>query len=432
MKSTRQKVLHEIAGRPMLTHVVQAALEAGSSRIAVVIGPDSDNVRTMLTNEAPDVRVFEQTERLGTAHAALAARAAICEGFDDVLVVFGDTPLLLAETLAMARKGLSDDSDVVVCGFRTTEPRGYGRLIENQGTLVAIREEKDCSDEERKITFCNGGLMAIAGEHALTLLDDVGNDNAKGEYYMSDIVGIARDRGMKVTAVEGPFEELLGINNQAELATAENIWQERRRRELMLAGVSMQAPGTVFLSHDTQIGRDCFIEPHVWFGPGVTVGDGVRIRAFSHIEGATIGDQASVGPFARLRPGARLAEGSKVGNFCEVKQADIGRNAKVNHLTYVGDATIGEGANIGAGTITCNYDGYNKYRTEIGARAFIGSNTALVAPVKVGDDTIVAAGSVVSEDVPDKALAVGRARQTNYERRAVEINARNAAARAKK
>lgn len=432
MRSSRPKVLHEIAGLPILGHVLRTARDAGSDAIAVVVGPASDEVRALVQREAPQAEVFEQTERLGTGHAVLRARASIARGYDDVVVMFGDTPLVRPETLQLARRRLAEGAVISVVGFRTDKPDGYGRLLEHDGLLMAIREDRDCSDEERKTTYCNSGLMALAGSETLRILDQVDNDNANGEYYLTDTVRLARRDGRKVLSVEGPFGELLGINTQAELAVAEAAWQERRRVAAMLAGVSMQAPETVHFSHDTEIGADCRIEPNVWFGPGVKLGNRVRIRGFSHIEGATIFDGAEVGPFARLRPGARLGADAKVGNFCEIKQAELGEGAKVNHLTYIGDATIGARANIGAGTITCNYDGFAKYRTEIGDGAFIGSNTALVAPVSIGSNAIIGAGSVVTRDVPDDALALGRSRQTILPGKAAELNARRAAAGKKK
>ncbi|MER2632622.1 MAG: bifunctional UDP-N-acetylglucosamine diphosphorylase/glucosamine-1-phosphate N-acetyltransferase GlmU, partial [Rhizobiaceae bacterium] len=355
--------------------------------------------------------------------------AAIARGHDDILVMFGDTPLLEAGALAEARERLAEGAAVAVMGFRTDNPTGYGRLIESDGRLVAIREEKDASLEEQRIKFCNGGLMAIACEHALALLDKVGNSNAKGEYYLTDIVEIATQAGLKVVATEASAESVLGINNRLELAEAEGIWQRRKRREMMLSGVTLIAPETVHFAHDTEIGPDTLVEPNVYFGPGVTVASGAKIHAFSHLEGATVADGCNVGPFARLRPGADLQEKSKVGNFCEVKHARIEPGAKVNHLTYIGDARIGAGANIGAGTITCNYDGYSKFVTDIGAGAFIGSNSSLVAPVSVGDGAYVASGSVITENVPENALAFGRARQKTIPERATELRALRAAAK---
>lgn len=410
MKSALPKVLHPVADLPMVAHVVNAAR---GTDIAVVVGREAERVRQAVAPFAPEAEVFLQSERLGTAHAVLAAREKIGRGYDDILVLFGDTPLVEAEALSALRAELAKGAAVVVMGFRTPNPDGYGRLIEKDSALVAIREERDANDEERLITFCNGGLMAIAGEHALSLLDAVRNENAKGEYYLTDIVEIATSRGLKVVATEAAYENVLGINTRAELAEAEAVWQQRRRRNFMLAGVTMLAPETVRLSHDTELEADVMLEPNVFFGPGVKVAAGARIRAFSHLEGAIVEANAEIGPFARLRPGTRVSPTAKVGNFCEVKNAVLDEGAKVNHLTYIGDAHVGAKANIGAGTITCNYDGFGKHRTEIGAGAFIGSNSSLVAPVRVGEGGYVASGSVITQDVPTDALAFGRARQEN-------------------
>ena len=410
MKSALPKVLHPVADLPMVAHVVNAAR---GTDIAVVVGREAEMVRQAVAPFAPEAQVFLQSERLGTAHAVLAAREKIGRGYDDILVLFGDTPLVEAEALSALRAELAKGAAVVVMGFRTPNPDGYGRLIEKDSALVAIREERDANDEERLITFCNGGLMAIAGEHALSLLDAVRNENAKGEYYLTDIVEIATSRGLKVVATEAAYENVLGINTRAELAEAEAVWQQRRRRNFMLAGVTMLAPETVRLSHDTELEADVMLEPNVFFGPGVKVAAGARIRAFSHLEGAIVEANAEIGPFARLRPGTRVSPTAKVGNFCEVKNAVLDQGAKVNHLTYIGDAHVGAKANIGAGTITCNYDGFGKHRTEIGAGAFIGSNSSLVAPVRVGEGGYVASGSVITQDVPTDALAFGRARQEN-------------------
>ena len=411
MKSALPKVLHPMAGLPLVGHVAKTARRTEGVDVAVVVGREAEAVHKAVAPFAPDAEIFVQAERHGTAHAVLAARAAIERGYDDVLVMDGDTPLVEAAELAELRAGLANGAAVVVMGFRPPDPSGYGRLLQRGGNLVAIREDRDCSPEELKVGFCNGGLMAISGSHALALLDAVGNDNVKSEFYLTDIVEIAASRGLRVTATEVGYESVLGVNNQAELAEAEAIWQRRKRRALMLAGVSMQAPETVHLSHDTEIGEDVVLEPQIVFGPGVAVASGARIRAFSHLEGATVGQGAEIGPYARLRPGADVGRKAKVGNFCEVKNAVLDEGAKVNHLTYIGDAHIGAKANIGAGTITCNYDGFNKHRTEIGAGAFVGSNSSLVAPVKVGADAYVASGSVITADVPAEALAFGRARQ---------------------
>lgn len=430
MKSSMSKVLHPVAGRPMIAHVMATIATSGISDVALVVGRDAEKVAKAASVEGIDVTPFVQTERLGTGHAVLAAREAIARGYDDILVAYGDVPLITAGPLIAAREALAKGNDVAVIGFHTEKPTGYGRLLVENGELVAIREEKDASDEERAVTWCNSGLMAIDGRKALDLLSRIGNANVKGEYYLTDLVEIARSLGGRAVAVDAPEAELTGCNNRAELAAIERLWQERRRHELMISGVSMIAPETVFLSYDTVIGQDALIEPNVVFGPGAVIEGGAVIHAFSHIEGAHVAAGASVGPFARLRPGANLAEGSKVGNFCEVKKAKIGKGAKVNHLTYIGDATIGADANIGAGTITCNYDGINKHETHIGERAFIGSNSALVAPVSIGDGAFVASGSVITEDVPADALALGRARQEIKPERAKVIRERNQALKA--
>ncbi|MGF7006918.1 bifunctional UDP-N-acetylglucosamine diphosphorylase/glucosamine-1-phosphate N-acetyltransferase GlmU [Aminobacter sp. BE322] len=432
MKSAMPKVLHRIAGLPMVAHVAQAAQAAGASDVALVVGHGGDEVRKAAEGFAPKAGIFVQAERLGTAHAVLAARQALAAGYDDLLVMFGDTPLIEAGSLAAARGMLAEGAAVVVIGFRPPNPTGYGRLIEKDGRLVAIREDKDCTDEERRIGFCNAGLMAIAGRHALQLLDQVGNANAKGEFYLTDIVEIADRAGLKVVATEASFESVLGINNRAELAEAEAIWQKRRRRQAMLEGATLIAPETVYFSHDTEIGADVTVEPNVWFGVGVKIADGAVIHAYSHLEGASVGPRAEIGPFARLRPGADLHEKSKVGNFCEVKKATVEKGAKVNHLTYIGDARVGAGANIGAGTITCNYDGYSKFFTDIGEGAFIGSNTSLVAPIAIGARSYIASGSVITEEVPEDALAFGRARQKTMPGKGKELRQRFADAAAAK
>ena len=432
MKSSKSKVLHDVGNRPMIAHVVDAVRRSGIDEIALVVGRDAERVTEAARIDGVTVEPFLQTERLGTGHAVLMARAAIARGYDDILIAYGDVPLLTEAPLEAAQAGLAAGSDVVVIGFTTANPTGYGRLLTENGQLIAIREEKDASEDERRVTRCNSGLMAINGRKALALLEKIGNSNAKGEYYLTDIVEIVRAEGGAASVVDASEAELTGCNTRAELAVIERLWQERARHAVMLSGVTMIAPETVFLSHDTVIGPDVVIEPNVVFGPGVTVESGAVIHAFSHLEGATVRAGATVGPFARLRPGAVLGEDSKVGNFCEVKKAEIGRGAKVNHLSYIGDASIGARANIGAGTITCNYDGYNKFVTVIGENAFIGSNTALVAPVSVGAGAITGSGSVITEDVPADALALGRARQTTLEGRARIIHERNAALKAQK
>ena len=430
MKSSKSKVLHPIAGLPMIGHVIRAVASAGIADVALVLGRDAEAVAAAAELEGVALRTVLQTQRLGTGHAVLTARDAIAEGFDEILVTYGDAPLVTAGPLAAARDEIAKGADVAVIGFHYERPTGYGRLLVENGDLVAIREEKDATDEERKVTWCNSGIMAINGQKALQLLEQIGNQNVKGEYYLTDLVEIVRASGGRAVAVDAPEAEMAGCNNRAELAVLERLWQERRRQEMMLSGVTMIAPETVFLAFDTDIAQDALIEPNVVFGPGVTIGREGVIHAFSHLEGAHVSPGATVGPFARLRPGTSLAEQAKVGNFCEVKNATVGEGAKVNHLTYIGDAVIGARTNIGAGTITCNYDGVNKHHTEIGADAFIGSNSALVAPVSIGQGAYIASGSVITADVPADALALGRARQEIKPERAKIIRERTLAIKA--
>ena len=379
---------------------------------AVVIGPDHQAVATEAKAVIPHTEIFVQTERRGTAHAVLAAKAAIAQGADDVLVLVGDAPLIQPQTLAKLRSALADGAAVAVLGFRPGDPTGYGRLITEGDALVAIREHADASEAERAITLCNAGLMGFAGSHAMEILEQIGSDNRKKEFYLTDAVAIARRMGLKTVATEVMEDEVSGINSKSQLAAAEGQVQQRLRQAALDAGVTLVAPETVFLAADTRLGRNVTIEPYVVFGPGVTVEDGATIRSFSHIHGAHVGKNAIVGPYARLRPGAKLGEKVHVGNFVEVKEATLEAGAKANHLSYIGDARVGEGANIGAGTITCNYDGFAKHVTDIGKGAFIGSNTALVAPVKIGDGAYIGSGSVITKDVPTDALALERSQQT--------------------
>jgi bifunctional UDP-N-acetylglucosamine pyrophosphorylase/glucosamine-1-phosphate N-acetyltransferase len=414
MRSSRPKVLHAIGGQPLIAHVLAAVSGVGEAA-AVVVGPDADAVAAAVHALMPEADIAVQRERRGTADAVLTARTAIARGFDDVLVVFADTPLVTAETLRRLRAPLGAGAAVAVLGFRAADPTGYGRLITDGGQLLAIREDKDARPEERKIGLCNGGLMALRGDVALPILERIRNDNAKGEFYLTDAVAIARDMGLRAVALETREDEVRGINTQAQLAETEAILQARLRTAALEAGVTLVAPETVHLCADTKLGRDVVIEPYVVFGPGVEVEDGARIRSFSHLEGARVGQGATVGPFARLRPGARLGARVRIGNFVEVKEADIEADVAANHLSYIGDARIGAGSNVGAGTITCNYDGFDKHRTDIGVGAFIGSNSALVAPVKIGNGAYVASGSVITHDVPPDALALGRGRQVAKE-----------------
>ena len=429
MRTSLPKALHAIGGRTLLAHVLGAVSGAD---IALVVGPDHGALEAAAKTLVPDAPVYVQRERLGTAHAVLAAKAALAQKHDDILVMFADTPLVRPETLAQLRAALAQGAAVAVLGFKPADPTGYGRLVMSGSDLTAIREHRDASDEERKIGFVNGGLMALSGDHALTILERIGNANAKGEYYLTDAVAIAREMGLRAVAIETAEDDVLGINTKAQLAQAEAVLQNRLRSAAMDAGVTMVAPETVFLSADTKFGKDVTIEPNVVFGLGVTVDDGAVIRSFSHLEGARVGKGARVGPYARLRPGADLGEDVHIGNFVEVKAAKIEAGAKANHLSYIGDARVGEGANIGAGTITCNYDGINKHHTDIGAGSFIGSNSALVAPVKIGDGAYVGSGSVITKDVPADALAIERSEQTIKEGWAKRLQKIKAMAKSKK
>jgi len=422
MASSTPKVLHKVAGLEMVCHVLAACNGANCDRIALVVNPQGEAIEQVIRVFVPQIEIFHQDRPLGTAHAALAARVALAAAQGgDVLIVFGDTPLLQPQSLMKMRAALAQGADLAVGGFQAQDPTGYGRLIERQGQLVAIIEEKEATAAQRTLNFCNGGVMALRGQHALTLLDKVGNENATGEYYLPDIVAIACDQGLSVRAVEIDGGDVLGVNTRAQLAAAEALWQQRKRLEVMTQGVSLIAPQSVYFAYDSDIGSDVIIEPNVIFGPGVKIGRGSCIRAFSHIEGAVIGENAEIGPFARLRPGTKLEQAVKIGNFCEVKQAHIGQMSKINHLSYIGDARIGASVNIGAGTITCNYDGINKWQTKIDAGVFIGSNSALVAPVHIGVGAYIASGSVIVEDVAPQALAFGRARQVNKPERAQEL-----------
>jgi len=414
MESKKPKVLHEIAGRPMLLHLLSTLEEITPAKIVVVTGPDMEKVTSALEGHPLAPATAIQTERLGTGHAVMAAQDDVADATGTVLVLYGDTPLLTSETMnAMlaAREGDTDPA-VVVLGFRPWDPGAYGRLIlEEDGSLSEIVEAKEATPDQLEVTLCNSGVMAIDARLLPELLDGLSNDNAKGEYYLTDIVALAREKGRTCSVVEGEEDELMGINSRAELADAEAILQDEFRREALSGGATLIDPSTVYFSWDTKLGRDVTIGPNVFFGPGVTVADDVVIKAFSHIEGARISEGAIVGPFARLRPGAEIGPNAHIGNFVEIKNAKISNGAKANHLTYIGDASVGPGANIGAGTITCNYDGFTKSKTEIGAGAFIGSNTALVAPVTVGDGAITGAGSVITKEVEPDALAVERSEQ---------------------
>ncbi|WP_421983143.1 bifunctional UDP-N-acetylglucosamine diphosphorylase/glucosamine-1-phosphate N-acetyltransferase GlmU [Roseibium sp.] len=429
MKSDLPKVLHEIGGLAMVGHVLKALSGAGSDRVSVVTGPEMPALADLVAGMMPSALCHVQEERLGTAHAALAAREALVQPADDVLVLFGDTPLVTAETVLKVRDALREGSDLVVLGFETQDPFGYGRLLTDNGKLLAIREEKDASDEERKVMFCNSGIMGFAGKHALSLMEEIGNSNVKGEYYLTDAVEIANRRGLKVSAVAGSEVETQGINTRAQLAACEQDFQDRMRRAAMDDGCTLLAPHTVFFSHDTVLEPGVTVEQNVVFAGGVHVASGATIRAFSHLEGAAVASGCVVGPYARLRPGTVLEHGAKIGNFVETKNVTFGAGAKANHLSYVGDASVGSKSNIGAGTITCNYDGFLKHRTDIGSGSFVGSNSTLVAPVQLGDGAFVSAGSVITQDVPADALAFGRARQDTKEGRAKALKEKLKAAK---
>ena len=409
MKSALPKVMHRAAGRSLLAHVLHAAKALAPAEAVTVVGPGMESVAEEARSVFPQVRTAIQADRLGTAHAVSMAKEALAGFRGTVLVLYGDVPLISSESLAGLAE-LVGRSGIAVLGFEAANPHGYGRLLRNaQGQITGIREELDASPEERAITLCNSGIIGVAADILWPLLARVGNSNAKGEYYLTDLVELAAADGKPCVLAVCPEEAVAGVNDRLQLAAIEARLQEAYRRRHMLNGATLTAPGTVFFSADTEIGQDVVIEPNVVFGPGVTVGDGVEILAFSHIEGARIAAGARIGPYARLRPGAEIGAAAHIGNFVEVKKAVIGAGAKANHLSYIGDARVGEKTNIGAGTITCNYDGYEKHLTQIGANVFVGSNSSLVAPVKLGDGANIAAGSVITRDVPANALAMTRA-----------------------
>lgn len=413
MKSARHKVLHPIAGQPMLQHLLASAQALSPKRTVLVVGSGRDQVEAAVAGTGAVIAV--QAEQQGTGHAVRQAQAALAGFQGDVLILYGDVPLVRAQTMRamVERLHAGDEPAVVVLGFRPAQAGAYGRILADKGGIIErMVEHKDATAAQRRVRLCNSGLMAVRADDLFALLARVGNDNAAGEYYLPDIVMLAADDGRRSAVIEvADPAEVAGVNSRAELAGAEAAWQQDRRARAMADGVTLIAPETVFFSHDTILARDVTVGPHVVFGPGVRVEEGAVIHPFSHLEGAHVGPGCSVGPYARLRPGAVLEEKARVGNFVEIKQAVLGKGAKANHLTYLGDTAIGAGANIGAGTITCNYDGFRKYETTIGAGAFIGSNSALVAPLKIGEGAIVAAGSVVTRDVHANALALARGRQ---------------------
>jgi bifunctional UDP-N-acetylglucosamine pyrophosphorylase/glucosamine-1-phosphate N-acetyltransferase len=413
MRSDFPKVLHKAAGRTLLGHVLHSAAEAKPERTVVISGPEMPEVGEEARSIVPEAAIAIQDKRQGTGHAVGMAKDGL-KGFEGtVLVLYGDVPLIRPETILALAQAVSEESPLAVLGFRAANPTGYGRLIQNRaGKLIAIREELDTTVDERRIDLCNSGFIAIKAKLLWELLPRITNDNAKHEYYLTDLVGLTVGQGRQVALAECPEAEVHGVNTRAQLAQIEALLQTRYRQEAMDNGATLIDPASVFLSADTEIGKDVTIEPHVVIGPHVKIGDDVEILAFSHIEGATIANGVRVGPFARLRPGADIGKNAHIGNFVEIKKAKIGEGAKANHLTYIGDARIGARSNIGAGTITCNYDGFEKHVTEIGADVFVGSNTALVAPVSVGDGSNIAAGSVITQNVPNDALAIARGQQT--------------------
>ena len=412
MKSDLPKVLHPIGGAPMIVHAMKAGAGLSPDQTIIVAGHGADLVEAAALDHDPDAQVVLQTEQLGTAHAVAQAKDALAGFAGDAVVLYGDTPFIRPETLTAMAEARANH-DIIVLGFNAKDPGKYGRLITQGDTLERIVEFKDALDKERAVKLCNSGVIMADSQTLFDLIEVVDNDNASGEYYLTDIIAIGRDKGLSATVVACDEAETLGVNARAELVSAEADFQARARRDTLEDGVILTAPDTVFFAHDTVIGRDAIVEQNVVFANGVTVESNARIRAFSHLEGCHVSQGATVGPYARLRPGAELQEDVHIGNFVEVKKSIIATGAKVNHLTYIGDADIGARANIGAGTITCNYDGVFKHRTVIGEDAFIGSNTMLVAPVKIGDNAMTGSGSVVTKDVPDGALGVGRTRQEN-------------------
>jgi bifunctional UDP-N-acetylglucosamine pyrophosphorylase/glucosamine-1-phosphate N-acetyltransferase len=431
MRSATPKVLHPVGGLPVVKHVLRTALTLGP-RVAVVVGPNHEAVEAAVTGVAPDASIARQLDRLGTGHAVRQAAPAFAEATGNVLVLYADTPLVSAETLSGVAARLDAGADMVVVGFRPADSTGYGRLLTTDGRLVAIREHKDANEEERRIDLVNSGIMGFRAETLRAVIDRIGNANAKGEYYLTDAVELANADGRRIDYVEADADELIGVDDRSKLAKAEATFQEFRRSEAMKAGVTLRDPSTVYFSWDTELGRDVTIFPNVVFGPGVRIGDNVEIRAFCDIEDAVIGEGATIGPFARIRGGAELGPDVHLGNFVEVKKSRIGAGTKAGHLSYLGDAIIGTKTNIGAGTITCNYDGVNKDQTIIGDDVFIGSNASLVAPVTIGNGAYTASGSVITQDVPPDALALGRARQENKPGYAPKLRERARARKAAK
>ena len=413
MRSATPKVLHPVGGLAMVGHVVRTALRSGSTDICVVVGPNHEAVQAEVIRHGANARIFSQLERLGTGHAVRQARAAFDDATGNVVVLYADNPLVSGGTVEAITRRLDDGADIVVVGYRPADPTNLGRLLTKDGRLLAIREHRDATEDERKIGLANSGIIGFRAEALRSVIDRIGNKNAKGEYYLTDAVELANSDGRRVEFIEADPGEVMGVDDRVRLAAAEAQFQTLRRDDFMKAGVTLKDPSSVWFSYDTEIGRDVTIFPNVVFGPGVRIADNVEIRAFCDIEDAVIGAGSSIGPFARIRGGAELGQDVHLGNFVEVKKSRIGAGTKAGHLSYLGDAEIGAKTNIGAGTITCNYDGVNKDKTVIGDNVFIGSNASLVAPLTIGDGAYTASGSVITEDVPADAVAFGRARQEN-------------------
>lgn len=431
MASALPKVMHQVGGRSLVGHVAAALASAGFDEVAVVTGPDGAVVAQEARRWAPEISAYTQHERRGTAHAALQARESLAKA-DRIVVAFGDTPLMRPQTFEAILAALDTGAAVAAVGFEAADPTGYGRFVIEDGALVAIVEHKDATEAQREIRFCNAGVMGLSGAQALALLDSIGSNNAQGEFYLTDAVAAAVARGLRCVALRVDEDEVMGVNDRAQLAAVEKTFQSRARAAAMAGGATLIDPETVYFSYDTALGRDVVVEPSVWFGPGVRVADGATIHAFSHLEGCKLASGASVGPFVRLRPGADLRANVKVGNFVEIKNSVMGEGAKASHLSYLGDAAIGAEVNIGAGVITCNYDGYLKHRTVVGDGAFVGTNSSLVAPVTIGAGGFVAAGSVITQDVPPDAIAIARGTQVNKAGRAARFRAIKAAEKAAK
>ncbi|ACT57415.1 bifunctional UDP-N-acetylglucosamine diphosphorylase/glucosamine-1-phosphate N-acetyltransferase GlmU [Candidatus Liberibacter asiaticus] len=411
MKSSSSKVLQKIAGKPMISHVMETIAAAGIENVALVLGYGAEEITRINFPPTLSVEYYIQDCQQGTAHAVLTAQDAIKPGYDDVIIMYGDVPLVSSHTLKKAMDKIAQGYSIAVVGFNADNPKGYGRLLIKNNEIIAIREENDATDEERKIHYCNSGLMAIDGLYIMDWLLQIKKNKVSQEYYLTDIIEKARLDGKSIASIDVKEQEVCGCNNRYELSLIENIWQSRYRRQMMISGVTMIAPETVFLSHDTIIQPDTVIEPHVFFGCGVSIENYVQIRAFSYLEGVHIGKKTIIGPFARIRQETTIEKNVRIGNFCEVKKATIKEGSKINHLSYVGDSVVGKNVNIGAGTITCNYDGTHKYKTHINENAFIGSNSSLIAPITIGQGTYVASGSIITQDTPENSLVFARSRQ---------------------